>query len=963
MRFSVLGPLVVSDGDATLPLGGLRQRSVLALLLLDAGRIVSADRIVTEIWTEHPPDGARDSLYTYVSNLRGILGKDRIVRVDGGYRLDLVDGDSIDVEECQDGLDRARRALGADPAVAIDLIDSSLECWSGRPYEGFEDLPSVPPEATRLEDAQLSALEDRFDAELRSGGTPLVSDIEALTRAHPYRERIWALLARSLYRAGRQTEALRTFTRLRRILGEELGLEPSPSITRLEERILVQDPTLEPEAPPPQTNLPTPVSSFIGRVDELIMLGKTVHEHRLVTVIAPGGAGKTRLAMEVAGDLLGSFPDGVWLADLALVSDPESVVQATAAALQIVDSPGVDGIDALVSRLRPRSSLIVLDNCEHVVESAGEMAVTLLEMAPNLKILATSRQALLRDGEVRFLLDGLDTSTDTAELGDAERLFEERAAAVRPEFRLDDGNREEVASICCHLDGMPLAIELAASRADVLSPNEIDQLLSNRFILLADEWAGRPAHRSLQASLDWSHGLLAPEEQIGFDYLGVFEGPFSLLAATAVLGSPPEVFALGRLRHLVGASLVQTVPGETVAYRLLETMRLYARDHLIEAKRWDDAAERHDRHYRDRCGDLRAAFFGSGRVGAQREIEAELAEYHAAFDRFVEHDRIEDALEMAWSLGHVWLFSGRLGEDARRLAVALDRSVGSESRSRADALTAASFLGMYVANYGPATAWADEALGIYQSIGDEQGLAYALARRGHLAFSVGDAPAALEFLQRSLEICDRIGYTEGTAWPLSLLAQARLWSGDEGPEVQRMFEEGRERFIEMGETYGQAHVDIFLSNLGDGSAENIVRYSLEMMELAERPDADPLMRPIAFHNLAYGVWYSGEFDRGEGLNRVASRLAIEAGATVNSGMTFLQAGVFAGERGQVERAATLLGAGHAHFGMQIPPFYERQIQSGIDAATQKLGEDRYWKLHGHGGAMTVEEATAYLLGS
>lgn len=961
MRFSVLGPLAVDDGDALLLLGGPRQRSVLALLLLEAGHVVSADRIVTEIWSEMPPDGARASLYTYVSNLRGVLGRDRIVRVDSGYRLDLADVDSMDAVEFETGLGRARRLVGSDPGVAIDLIDASLKFWRGRPYEGFEDLPSVAPEATRLDEIRLAAIEDRIEAELRAGGTPVVGDVEMLKVQYPFRERLWELLARSLYRAGRQAEALRTLTSLRRMLGEEVGIDPSPSIVRLEERILVQDPGLEPDAAPPPTNLPIPISSFIGRVDELALLDKAIHEHRFVTVVGPGGAGKTRLAVEAGRNVRGTFPDGVWLVDLAQVSDPNGVAQAAAAALQIVESSGAEHMDAVVKYLRSRTVLIVMDNCEHVADSVSELALKLLEMAPRVKILATSRRVLGGKGEVRFLLDGLDTSSEARLPGDAERLFEERAAAVRSEFTLEEANLGEVASICRHLDGMPLAIELAAARIDVLSPAEIDRHLSDRFLLLADERPDRPTHQSLQASLDWSYDLLAPQEQQAFDSLGVFEGPFSVSAAAAVLGSPSEIAAIDQLRHLAGASLLQTVHGTVSRYRLLETMRMYARDHLTETGHWGDAAGRHDRHYRTLCSDLRSAFFGRGRVAARTEIESELADYEIAFGRLLDDDKVEDALAMAWPLGQVWLFTGQLGEGARRLETVLDASSGSASQSRADALIAAAFLGMYLSNYDQGIGWADEALSIYRSIDDEQGLAYAMVRRGHLAFSVGDVPIALELLQTSLEMCTRIGYHDGTAWPLSLLAQARLWSGDESPEVRRMFEEGRERFIAMGESYGQAHVDIFLSNLGEGSVEHMLRYSLEMMELADRPDADPLTRPIAFHNLAYGVWYAGELDRAVGLNRVASRLAVETGSTVNSGMAFLQAGLFAAERNEPERGAILLGAGHAHFAMQMPPFYERQLQPAIDAATSALGNAGYREFHERGAAMSIEESTAFLL--
>lgn len=959
MQFSVLGPLAVHDGDAALLLGGPRQRSVLALLLLASGRVVSTDRIVTEIWGENPPDGARDSLYTYVSNLRGVLGRDRIVRSDGGYRLDPQDGDTIDAIECEAGLERARRLVGLDPVHAIDLIESSLAGWRGRPYEGFEDLQHVTLEAARLEEMRLRAIEDRIDAELRAGGKPAVSDVEMLSEENPYRERLWELLARSLYRAGRQAEALRTFTRLRRVLAEELGLEPSPSVVRLEEQILLQDPALEPDRAPPPTNLPTPVSSFIGRDDELTRLDDAIHDHRLVTIVAPGGAGKTRLAIEAGWRLRASFSDGVWLVDLAQVSDPNAVADAVAAALHIVKSPGGDRFEDLAGRLRSLVALIVLDNCEHVAEAAGDLAVRLLQAAPGLKVLTTSRQALGREGEIRFLLDGLSTAFEGAPPGDAERLFAVRAAAVLPGFTLEGTNQLPVASICRHLDGFPLAIELAAVRVDVLAPAEIDRHLEERFLLLADQRVERPAHQSLHASLDWSYDLLTPDEQRAFDSLGAFEGPFSAGPARTVMGSPSEVAAIDQLRRLVGASLLQTVRGAPSRYRLLETVRLYAREHLTD--RWGEVAGRHDRYYRDRCRELRPAVFGHGRVAARAEIEPELADHDMAFDRLCEGGSVGDALEMAWPLGHVWMSTGRLGEGARRLQAVLDASGDLVSRSRADTLSVGSFLILWTQSYEQAIDWSDEAIDIYRSIGDEQGLAYALARRGHLAFSVGDVPTALGLLQESLDICTRIGYDDGTAWPLTLLAQARLWAGDESPEVQRMFEAGRERFIAMGESLGQAHANMFLGVLGDGTVEHELRYARETMELLERSDADPLIRSAAFHNLAFGVWHAGELDRARGLNRVAATSALEMASSVNSGMAFLQAAVFAALRGDPERGAILLGAGGTWFVMQMPPFYERQIRPGVEAATQALGDVRYRELYEHGAAMSVEEATAFLL--
>ena len=960
MLFSVLGPLEVRDAGESLPLGGPRQRSVLALLLLDAGRAVVADRLVTEIWGEEPPGGARDSLYTYVSNLRGALGRDRLVRADGGYRLEPIEGDAVDAEEVEARLAEARGLAGSDPPSAVALIDHALSRWRGRPYEGLEDLPSVVPEVARLEELRLRALEDRIEAELRTGGIPEVGGVEMLTTEHPYRERFWELLARVLYRAGRQTDALRTLARLRRMLADELGIDPSPSVAQLEERILLQDPALDEDATTP-TNLPAPISSFTGRADELSQLESLILDHRLVTVTGPGGVGKTRLAVEAATRIAGSFPDGVWLVDFAQVATPRGVGDAVASGLRLVASAAHEQADALLGLLRPRTTLLVLDNCEHVADAAGDLAARLLGGAPDLRILATSRRALDTVGEHRFRLDGLDTGGGDASIGEAQRLFEERAVAVRPGFALDDSALPAVTSICRHLDGMPLAIELAAARADTLSPAEIDGYLVDRFRLLEDPHQERPVHHSLQASLDWSYGLLSPDHRNGFDRMSVFEGPFRAAAAEAVLDADSEIAAVDALRRLAGASLLQVLPGDASRYRLLETMRLYARAHLEDAGLWHDVVERHDRHYQEQCRELRGAIFGSGRTEARVAMESELADYEAAFGRLTEAGRVEEALDMGWPLGHVWLFSGKINRGISRLERLIDASVGMEIRSRADTLTASSFLAMYATRYDQAIPWTDEAATIYRELGDEQGLAYALARRGHLAFSVGDIPTALELLQESLEICDRIGYEEGAAWPLALLGQARLWGGDESDEVRGLLEEGRRRFIAIGDTFGQLHANMFIPNVGDQSTETQIRYAEESIELADRPGADPLIRPAAFHNLAFSLWNAGERERAVGLNRIAAESALEMGVTVTAGMAFLQAGLFAGVSGDGERAAVLYGAGDRHFVMQKAPFYVRQLRPGIEAATDALGEERYKQSYEQGQAMSVEEATEFLL--
>jgi predicted ATPase/DNA-binding SARP family transcriptional activator len=963
MRFMVLGSLQVEENGEAIALKGQRQRAVLALLVLNAAVPLSIDRIVSEIWPDQSVEGVRGSLYVYVSQLRRALGKDRIVRADGGYQFKPLQIDEIDAMTFESATKQAGRLLGPDPEAAGHLLDSVLGLWRGRPYEGFESLTSVAPEAARLEELRLNAVENRIDAELGAGRTPVAADVEKLCSEYPYRERLWGLLARSLYRAGRQADALRAFTRLRRVLGEELGLDLSPELARLEEQILLQNPSLEPGAAPPPTNLPILVSSFIGRVDELRLLDKAIHEHRLVTVVGPGGAGKTRLAIEAASGVRESFHDGVWLVDLARVSEPKTVPQAVAAVLRVAEQPGVSLAESIGAYLRPRTTLLTFDNCEHVVDTIATLTTTLLERAPNLKILATSRQSLGCDGEVRFTLDGLATSSEDDSFDDAERLFETRAAAVKRGFAPKGIDRFAVASICRHLDGMPFAIELAAARVDMLSPSEIDGHLVRRFALLGGMPSPRPVHNSLRASMDWSYDMLPDRDKEAFDAFGVFEGPFSVAAAKAVLSRGDGAEIIDQVRSLVRASLLHVVAGVEGAslYRLLETPRLYARDHLVDAGQWNVVVARHDAHYRDSCAGLRLAFFGRGRVVAQQGIETELSDYRAALDRLSSDGEIGKSLEIGWALGHVWMFSSRLVEGERHLGALIDASIEMQDQRRADVLTVASFLAMYRQQFGQAILWVEEAIGIYRSIGDQQGLAYALARRGHIAFADGDFPTAMDALQESLDVGQNIGYEEGAAWPITLLAQARLWSGDESPEVLAMAEEGRERFIAIGEVYGQAHADMILGMSDNSDLDYRLRYAEEMVRLGELPGADRLIKSNAFHGLAYVVWDGGEFERAEGLNRAAARVSLETGDTINSGLALLQGATFAANRGQAVRAATLFGAGDTHFAMQKAPFMERGYVPASGVARKVLGADRYEKVYGDGASMSVAEATDFLL--
>jgi len=948
MRFSALGPVAVTDdGGSVLALGGWKQRAVLALLLHAVNDPVSVDRLITDIWGEEASDGARDSLYTYVSNLRAVLGKERVKRDPAGYRLVASEGE-LETVDFEAELERAQRLLGSTPETAVRILESILDRWRGRAYEGHEDLTSIAPEATRLDELRVTALEVRFEAMLRAGETPDPAHIGVLCQSHPLREQPWALLMRSEYRAGRQADALRTYQTFRLNLGEELGIEPSPALARLEEQILLQDPGLE-VSRLTHTNLPSPLTSFVGRLQDQEALDEAVHSHRLVSVLGPGGAGKTRLAVETARTLLGSFPDGVWLVDLAKIAD-------SAVADAVVSTLGIASTGVLLEWLSARTALIILDNCEHVADAAGYLAQEILEEAIDVKIVATSRVALNRPGEHRIRLLGLKTDGEDDE---AAELFLDRAGAISSSVGPDAA--PAVRAICQQLEGLPLAIELAASRTDVLSLAEIDSYLRGSLDLLAAEHATRDIHRSLDATISWSTGLLDTDQQARFRALGVFNGPFTAQAAAAVFGGMSRIEVVIDLKRLADASLVVARPSgaEETQYRLLEPIRAYARSALVEIGAWDETASRHDRHYLEACRITRKEMFGSGRVEAARRVELELAEYLAAWDRLAEGDP-ESVLPFVWSLGHHWL-SARVGPGYERIAALIECVGDIPTIEYADALTISSWLGMYVNDSERAIPWVEQAITIYEQAGEKMGLAYAHVRRGHWAFGRGDIPTAMESLPLSMEICEQIGYEEGKAWPLVLIGQARRWGDDESDEVRHMLLAAKSLFAATDDASGQVHAAMVLETFLDQDVADRLSLAEEMVSIAERHGGDNLLRPTAYHALAYATWDHGENERAKGINRACVRAALASGNLITLGLGLMQGARFAGLEGDAERCALLNGAGRAHFAFEVAPFQARYEAPAVSAAKERLGESGYTELFEEGGRLSPEEAASLVL--
>ena len=646
MEFRILGPVQAVRAGRDLGLGGPKQRAVLALLLLDAGRTVPAGHLIEALWRGSPPPGAAGTLRSYVSRLRVLLRPDAVLAARGGGYAISVLPDQLDASRFERLAGAGRDALGRGEAVvAASRFREALGLWRGRALADVADVETLALEGARLEELRLVAVEGRVEADLGLGRhAEVTGELERLVAEHPVRERLWRLLVLALYRSERQAEALAAYRRARTMLAEELGLEPGEELRQLEQAVLRQEiPAVS--AGGAQHNLPAQLTSFLGRERELADLRGLLGGARLLTLTGPGGAGKTRLALELATDLLERFPDGAWLAELAGIADPGLVPSLVMEALGMRPGGDVPVIEALRYRLRSARLLLILDNCEHLLDGCAELAGELLRSSPGLHVLTTSREPLGVPGEVAYPVPPLavpEDLSDPAAIGDAPavRLFLERCSSARAGGGPEVVPPAVVAGICRELDGLPLAIELAAARTSTLSVQEIETHLADKFRFLAYRRpVADPRHQALKAAIGWSYELLSAADARVFRELSVFAGGFGLTAAAAVCGGG-DAAAFDVIDRLASKSLVLTeVATGRTRYRLLETIRQYAAGRLAEAGEAGQARQRHA-----------LAFLGL----AERESEL------AVLAR--EHDNFRAAL--SWSL------SGG-GETGPRLACAL----------------------------------------------------------------------------------------------------------------------------------------------------------------------------------------------------------------------------------------------------------------------------------------------------
>ncbi|MEU8246106.1 BTAD domain-containing putative transcriptional regulator [Nonomuraea sp. NPDC048916] len=685
-EFRILGPIEVRCHGAPVTVRAPKLRILLAALLLDAGRVVTVETLMERLWGDDPPDGARNTLQNYVLRLRRLLGGPAehvpLVTRPQGYLIEPAPG-ALDLHRFDALVSRARAAATAgEMEQASALLEEALPLWRG------EALSDVPSEVLRrdvvpvLNERRLDAIELRVDADLALGRhESLVAELHELTTAHPLRERFWAQRMVALYRSGRQGDGLRCYRTVRDLLAEELGVDPGVELRELHQRLLAADPALlHTRRPADRGNLPAEVTTFIGREPQLAEIGRLLADNRLVTLTGVGGVGKTRLALRAGAELRGRFPDGVWLADLTSLAEPQLLDQIVAEALGIRDQSARSRTDILVAQLRAKRLLLVLDNCEHVVGAVAALVDVLLKTCPGLRVLTTSRHRLGLQSEHPLLVPPLALPPAAASTGraaarpltcyDAVALLAARAAASAPDFRVGPDNEKSVAQLCRRLDGIPLAIELAAVRLSALSVEEILDRLDHRSQLLVNSnpHITPRHHQTLRDVIDWSHGLCTEAERLLWAQLSVFSGGFDLEAAEAVCSGPgiarDDVANL--LAGLVHKSiLIVSARGPRTRYRLLETIRQYGRRRLVDLGLHPALHRRHRDHYQRMAARAAIDWCGPGEVEWLSRLRRELPNLRAALTFcLTRQGQAVNGLEIAVNLTRtrIWFFSSTIGE-------------------------------------------------------------------------------------------------------------------------------------------------------------------------------------------------------------------------------------------------------------------------------------------------------------
>jgi predicted ATPase/DNA-binding winged helix-turn-helix (wHTH) protein len=789
--FAILGELEVRQEGDRIELGSPRQRSLLARLLVNPNEVIATDRLVEDLWRGNPPEGARHTLHVYVSRLRKALGRDgaRLERQGSGYRF-CVEPEELDAARFEALATAGRTALARhDAATAATQLRKALEMWRGCAFGEFANDDFARDAAVRLDEMRLDTVEQRMWADLECGRhDEMVEEIREFVTQQPFRETGWEQLMLALYRSGRQADALRAYQKARAALAEELGIEPGPALRRMEERILAQDPGIE-HAPEPKRAwigncLPLQRTSFIGREAELEQAAQLLGTSRLLTITGAPGAGKTRLALRVAVARVDEYLHGAFFVPLAAVAEPKLVVATIGRVLGLREVVEETMLDSVKAFMRDRAALLILDNFEHLIPAASEIG-ELLDAAPGIRIIATSRAPLGISGEQVLPLPPLAVPPADSRPGpsavegyDAVALFVARARAADPNFALTAENAAAAAEITARLDGLPLAIELAAARIKVLTPDELQRRLEQRLAVLT----GGPAdverrHRTMRDAIAWSHELLDPEHKALFRRIAVFQGGFTLDAASAV-ADLPEMAALDGVDVLVSGSLLQRpVDIGEARYGMLEIVREYALEKLTSAAEEEETASRHARYFLRLATEVEPQLTRDPQgVGVQR-LEAEVDNLRAALRYAVEAGDPEMGLNLAHHVWRFWQCSGRLTEGRHWVASLLELEGASEA-ARANGLTALAGMAYWQADYDGAAANYAEALELHRAAQHEFNVADTLFSLSITATWNGDLETGGRLADAARSAFEKLGSAEGIARVATAQGFVQLRRGD-----------------------------------------------------------------------------------------------------------------------------------------------------------------------------------------
>ena len=866
LEIRLLGPFDVSVEGHPVMVSGSKRQALLAMLALPPGRVVGVDALIDALWGADLPSSPRNAVQHHVARLRSALGHDAIAASGDGYSLPHAEVDAVRFEQL---LDETRAALrDGEVRAAAALVSDALDLWRGDALLGLTDGPWFGAEAARLEALRDDAIEEQFDVRLALGEhRELVPAIRAALEREPFRERLWGQLMLALYRSGRQADALEVFTEARGVLSEQLGLEPGPDLRRLQDAILAQDPAIAsaPRAGERRGTLPASATSFVGREQDVARVIELLGLHRVVTLTGPPGVGKTRLALEVLRHIEHDVPDGVWYVDLGRAGEPADVVRLIAG---VVDARGPDPLEGIIARLRDAQAVVCLDSCEHVRDEAARVASTILQGAPGVRVLATSRESLRVDGEARCTISPLpvEDSEDPVE-SPAVALFEARAAAARPGFRLTERTAPVAMKIVRLLDGLPLAIELAAARISVLGLPELCSLLERR-VGVFDAGAPGDVGAAVATLVEWSYDLLDADEKTVLQGIAVHRGGSSLgslaaLGASAGLDEPTVTHLLGALvdRSIVSVSF----PSDEARYSVLDSVREYVLSEVDRDGGLGDLRRAHAEHFATLADASRAGLRGADWRAWLERLEPENDNLWAALAFGREAGDADLAVRLAASLGWYFATADRVSVGRRYLEAARDVGAPADSGLQTEMLALLCYLAVEELDFEAAVAIGSEAL----------------------AFAEQEAPGRLPVAQMALG-----------------LALAECGEIDRG---SRLIAQAHEGYVAAQDDWGAAASSLSqaIGAAAAGDAAAVAAVTGDILSYSEACGYDAFRTPA----IMLEAWLAGERrDRAAetAAYRKALELARDAGLADHGAFALAKLGVSERTNGDPRAAAELL---------------------------------------------------------